>query len=86
MAIEETVGVMAELVNAGTVRHLGSFEASAATLRRIDQARCSAAGNCYDDQFRRTCDVLDIEVAAPYAPSIRSASSGVMSASSVEKS
>jgi aryl-alcohol dehydrogenase-like predicted oxidoreductase len=32
--IEETVGAMAELVEAGKVRHLGLSEASAATIRR----------------------------------------------------
>jgi aryl-alcohol dehydrogenase-like predicted oxidoreductase len=32
--IEETVGAMAELVQAGKVRHLGLSEASAATIRR----------------------------------------------------
>jgi aryl-alcohol dehydrogenase-like predicted oxidoreductase len=34
VAIEETVGAMAELVREGKVRHLGLSEASAATLRR----------------------------------------------------
>lgn len=34
VAIEETVGAMAELVRAGKVRHLGLSEASGATLRR----------------------------------------------------
>jgi aryl-alcohol dehydrogenase-like predicted oxidoreductase len=34
--IEETVGAMAELVEAGKVRHLGLSEASAATIRRAD--------------------------------------------------
>ena len=34
VAIEETVGAMAELVKQGKVRHLGLSEASAATLRR----------------------------------------------------
>jgi len=34
VAIEETVGAMAELVRAGKVRHLGLSEASAATIRR----------------------------------------------------
>ena len=34
VAIEETVGAMAELVKAGKVRYLGLSEASAATLRR----------------------------------------------------
>jgi aryl-alcohol dehydrogenase-like predicted oxidoreductase len=34
--IEETVGAMAELVEAGKVRHLGLSEASAATIRKAD--------------------------------------------------
>jgi aryl-alcohol dehydrogenase-like predicted oxidoreductase len=34
VAIEETVGAMAELVRAGKVRHLGLSEASASTIRR----------------------------------------------------
>jgi aryl-alcohol dehydrogenase-like predicted oxidoreductase len=34
--IEETVGAMAELVEAGKVRHLGLSEASATTIRRAD--------------------------------------------------
>jgi aryl-alcohol dehydrogenase-like predicted oxidoreductase len=36
VAIEETVGAMAELVAAGKVRHLGLSEAAAATIRRAD--------------------------------------------------
>src|SRR2546423_12317694 len=35
--IEETVGAMAELVEAGKVRHLGLSEASAATIRRAQE-------------------------------------------------
>ncbi|MBS44851.1 MAG: aldo/keto reductase [Nocardioides sp.] len=35
--IEETVGAMAELVQAGKVRHLGLSEASAATIRRAHE-------------------------------------------------
>lgn len=37
VAIEETVGAMAELVKAGKVRYLGLSEASAATLERAHQ-------------------------------------------------
>jgi aryl-alcohol dehydrogenase-like predicted oxidoreductase len=37
VAIEETVGAMADLVKAGKVRHLGLSEASAATIRRAAQ-------------------------------------------------
>src|SRR5260221_9392333 len=37
VAIEETVGAMAELVKAGKVRHLGLSEASAKTIRRAEK-------------------------------------------------
>jgi aryl-alcohol dehydrogenase-like predicted oxidoreductase len=43
VAIEETVGAMAELVKAGKVRHLGLSEASASTIRRADQVHPIAA-------------------------------------------
>src|SRR5215213_2784872 len=41
--IEETVGAMAELVEAGKVRHLGLSEASAATIRRAHSIHPIAA-------------------------------------------
>jgi aryl-alcohol dehydrogenase-like predicted oxidoreductase len=41
--IEETVGAMAELVNAGKVRHLGLSEAAPATIRRAAQVHPIAA-------------------------------------------
>jgi aryl-alcohol dehydrogenase-like predicted oxidoreductase len=41
--IEDTVGAMAELVEAGKVRHLGLSEASAATLRRAVRVHPIAA-------------------------------------------
>ncbi|MFD7507319.1 aldo/keto reductase [Streptomyces sp. NPDC059850] len=41
--IEETVGAMAELVQAGKVRHLGLSEASAATIRRAHAVHPIAA-------------------------------------------
>ena len=43
VAIEETVGAMAELVKAGKVRYLGLSEASAATLRRAAAVHTIAA-------------------------------------------
>jgi aryl-alcohol dehydrogenase-like predicted oxidoreductase len=43
VAIEETVGAMAELVTAGKVRHLGLSEASASTIRRANQVHPIAA-------------------------------------------
>ena len=43
VAIEETVGAMAELVAAGKVRHLGLSEAAAATIRRADATHPIAA-------------------------------------------
>jgi aryl-alcohol dehydrogenase-like predicted oxidoreductase len=43
VAIEETVGAMAELVKAGKVRHLGLSEASANTIRRAAEVHPIAA-------------------------------------------
>jgi aryl-alcohol dehydrogenase-like predicted oxidoreductase len=43
VAIEDTVGAMAELVKAGKVRHLGLSEASANTIRRAAQVHPIAA-------------------------------------------
>jgi aryl-alcohol dehydrogenase-like predicted oxidoreductase len=43
VAIEETVGAMAELVRAGKVRHLGLSEASARTVRRAAKVHPIAA-------------------------------------------
>jgi aryl-alcohol dehydrogenase-like predicted oxidoreductase len=43
VAIEETVGAMADLVKAGKVRHLGLSEASAHTIRRASRVHPIAA-------------------------------------------
>lgn len=43
VAIEETVGAMADLVRAGKVRHLGLSEASASTIRRAHAVHPIAA-------------------------------------------
>src|SRR6202023_3778535 len=43
VAIEETVGAMAELVKSGKVRHLGLSEASANTIRRAEKVHPIAA-------------------------------------------
>src|SRR5258708_28651899 len=43
VAIEETVGAMAELVKAGKVRHLGLAETSAKTIRRAEKVHPIAA-------------------------------------------
>ena len=43
VAIEETVGAMAQLVRAGKVRHLGLSEASASTIRRAAKVHPIAA-------------------------------------------
>jgi aryl-alcohol dehydrogenase-like predicted oxidoreductase len=43
VAIEETVGAMAELVQAGKVRHLGLSEAAAGTIRRAAKVHPIAA-------------------------------------------
>ena len=55
--IEETVGAMAELVQAGKVRHLGLSEVSAETLRAAPRCtrspRCRASGRCSRAGSRR---------------------------------
>ena len=43
IAIEETIGAMAELIKAGKVRHLGLSEASAGTIRRAEKVHPIAA-------------------------------------------
>jgi aryl-alcohol dehydrogenase-like predicted oxidoreductase len=43
VAIEETIGAMAELVKSGKVLHLGLSEASATTIRRADKVHPIAA-------------------------------------------
>lgn len=73
--IEETVGAMAELVEAGKVRHLGLSEASVDTLRRAHavhpiaalQTEYSIWSRDIDDEIVPTCRELGIGL-VPYSP------------------
>jgi len=73
--IEETVGAMAELVQAGKVRHLGLSEASAATIRRADavhpitalQTEYSLFTRDIEDEILPTLRELGIGL-VPYSP------------------
>ncbi|HEX3397163.1 MAG TPA: aldo/keto reductase [Steroidobacteraceae bacterium] len=75
VAIEETVGAMAELVKAGKVCHLGLSEASAKTIRRAAQVHPITALQSEYSLWSRdleatilpTCEELDIGVVA-YSP------------------
>jgi aryl-alcohol dehydrogenase-like predicted oxidoreductase len=75
VAIEETVGAMAELVKAGKVRYLGLSEASANTIRRAAQVHPITALQSEYSLWSRdleatilpTCEELDIGVVA-YSP------------------
>jgi aryl-alcohol dehydrogenase-like predicted oxidoreductase len=73
--IEETVGAMAELVDAGKVRHLGLSEASPATLRRASavhpiaalQTEYSLWSRDPEDEILPTCRELGVGFVA-YSP------------------
>ena len=73
--IEETVGAMAELVEAGKVRHLGLSEASADTIRRAAathpiaalQTEWSLFARDIEDEIVPTCRELGIGI-VPYSP------------------
>jgi aryl-alcohol dehydrogenase-like predicted oxidoreductase len=73
--IEETVGAMADLVNAGKVRHLGLSEAGPATIRRAQKVhRIAALQSEYslwtrdvEDAILPTCRELGIGFVA-YSP------------------
>ncbi|WP_091674017.1 aldo/keto reductase [Amycolatopsis marina] len=73
--IEETVGVMAELVAEGKVRHLGLSEAGAETIRRAHavhpiaavQTEWSLWSRDIEDEVVPTCRKLGIGV-VPYSP------------------
>ncbi len=75
VAIEETVGAMAELVKAGKVRHLGLSEASAKTIRRAEKVHPIAALQSEYSLWTRdlepaimpVCEELGISVVA-YSP------------------
>jgi aryl-alcohol dehydrogenase-like predicted oxidoreductase len=73
--IEETVGVMAELVKEGKVRHLGLSEAGAQTIRRAHavhpitalQSEYSLWERGVEDEILPTCRELGIGF-VPYSP------------------
>jgi aryl-alcohol dehydrogenase-like predicted oxidoreductase len=75
VAIEETVGAMADLVTAGKVRHLGLSEASANTIRRAAQVHPITALQSefslwtrdLEDNILPTCEELCIGLVA-YSP------------------
>src|ERR1700722_146118 len=75
VAIEETVGAMADLVKAGKVLHLGLSEASANTIRRAAQVHPITAlqseyslwSRDVEDTILPSCEELDIGVVA-YSP------------------
>jgi aryl-alcohol dehydrogenase-like predicted oxidoreductase len=85
--IEETVGAMAELVEAGKVRHLGLSEASAATIRRAHgvhpitalQTEYSLFTRDLEDQIQPTIRELGIGL-VPYSPLGRGLLTGAISA------
>ena len=84
VAIEETVGAMAELVTAGKVRYLGLSEASAATIRRAARVHPIAALQSEFSLWTRdlqtsilpACEELEIGVVA-YSPLGRGFLTGV---------
>ena len=75
VAIEETVGAMADLVQAGKVRYLGLSEASAATLRRAHavhpihalQSEYSLWTRNIEDNILPACRELGVSLVA-YSP------------------
>ena len=75
VAIEETVGAMADLVGAGKVRYLGLSEASAATLRRAYavhpitalQSEYSLWSRDIEDEILPACRELGVGLVA-YSP------------------
>ena len=87
--IEETVGAMAELVEAGKVRHLGLSEASAATIRKAHavhaitalQTEYSLFTRDLEDEILPTLRELGIGL-VPYSPLGRGLLTGAISADS----
>lgn len=88
--IEETVGAMAELVQAGKVRHLGLSEASPATIRRAHavhpitalQTEYSLFTRDLEDEILPTVRELGIGLVA-YSPLGRGLLTGTISAGSL---
>ncbi|SDR27948.1 aldo/keto reductase [Thermostaphylospora chromogena] len=89
--IEETVSAMAELVQAGKVRHLGLSEASAATIRRAHavhpitalQSEYSLFTRDLEDEILPTLRELGIGL-VPYSPLGRGLLTGRFSPESLE--
>jgi aryl-alcohol dehydrogenase-like predicted oxidoreductase len=89
--IEETVGAMSELVEAGKVRHLGLSEASAATIRRAHathpvtalQTEYSLFTRDLEDEILPTIRELGIGL-VPYSPLGRGILTGAISAETLE--
>src|SRR5215218_10292395 len=85
--IEETVGAMKELVDAGKVRHLGLSEASAATIRKAHavhpitalQTEYSLFTRDLEDEILPTLRELGIGL-VPYSPLGRGLLTGAISA------
>ncbi|HEX2893075.1 MAG TPA: aldo/keto reductase [Marmoricola sp.] len=86
--IEDTVGAMSELVEAGKVRHLGLSEASAATIRRAQavhpitalQTEYSLFTRDLEDEILPTIRELGIGL-VPYSPLGRGLLTGAITAS-----
>jgi aryl-alcohol dehydrogenase-like predicted oxidoreductase len=89
--IEETVGAMKELVEAGKVRHLGLSEAAAATIRRAHavhpitalQSEWSLFTRDLEDEVVPTVRELGIGL-VPYSPLGRGILTGAVSAETLE--
>jgi aryl-alcohol dehydrogenase-like predicted oxidoreductase len=89
--IEETVGAMAELVQAGKVRHLGLSEASADTIRRAHavhpitalQSEYSLFTRDLEDEILPTLGELGIGL-VPYSPLGRGMLTGAITAETLE--
>jgi aryl-alcohol dehydrogenase-like predicted oxidoreductase len=90
--IEDTVGAMAELVQAGKVRHIGLSEASPSTIRRAHavhpitalQTEYSLFTRDLEDQILPTIRELGIGL-VPYSPLGRGILTGRMTAESVSQ-
>ncbi|AMM34080.1 aldo/keto reductase [Sinomonas atrocyanea] len=90
--IEDTVGAMAELVQAGKVRHLGLSEASAATIRRAHavhpitalETEYSLFTRDLEDEILPTLRELGIGL-VPYSPLGRGILTGRITAESLAK-
>jgi aryl-alcohol dehydrogenase-like predicted oxidoreductase len=90
--IEDTVGAMAELVQAGKVRHLGLSEASAATIRRAHavhpitalQTEYSLFTRDLEDEILPTIRELGIGL-VPYSPLGRGILTGQITAETLAK-